>query len=78
MTQRLARRAEDRFITTLRSLEALTARPARRVDGDAMSGDRIKNGHGQPPHVQASSKRRTPNISQFLLKLWLQDSYRSG
>ncbi len=48
MTQRLARRAEDRFITTSPGeVVCLSTRSAGGVDGDAVSGDRIENGHGQ-------------------------------
>jgi hypothetical protein len=44
MTQRLARRAEDRFITTLLS-KVSTTRSARGVDRDEGFNDWIKNGH---------------------------------
>jgi hypothetical protein len=47
MTQRIARRCEDRFITTLLS-KVSAARSARRIDDDEVSGDRIENGHGSP------------------------------
>jgi hypothetical protein len=48
MTQRLARPTDKvRFTTLVRSLRASAAWAARRVDGDAMSGDRIKNDHGR-------------------------------
>jgi hypothetical protein len=57
---------------------ALTTRSARRINGDVISGDRIENGHGQPPPVQAYSKRRIPDFDHLVLKLWLQDSYRGG
>jgi hypothetical protein len=49
--QRLARRAEDRLATTSQPCGALPTRSARRVDGDAMSGDRIENGHEQSSPV---------------------------
>jgi hypothetical protein len=57
-TQRLARRAEDRFIITPGRSEASAARLARGVDGDAVSGDWIENGHGQFSLVQAQGQRR--------------------
>ena len=46
MTQRLIRRAEDRFMAILRSSRASAAGSARRVDGNDFSSDRIENGHG--------------------------------
>ena len=33
--------------------QEFTASAARCVDGDEVSGDRIENGQGQPPRVQA-------------------------
>ena len=74
----MARRCEDRFISILLVLRGSAARPARRVDGNAVSSDRIENGHGQPPPVQAYSKRCIPDFGQLVLKVWLQDSYRGG
>ncbi len=46
MTQRLARRAEDRFITTSSAAERLAAWFDQGVDRDELSRDRIENGHG--------------------------------
>jgi hypothetical protein len=58
MTQRLARRIEDRFITTSWHSVASAPWSVRRIDGDEVSGDRIKNGHGQISPVQAQEQRR--------------------
>jgi hypothetical protein len=48
---------------------------ARGVDQDEVPGDRIENGHGIAPPVQAYGKHRTPELAQSLLQLWLRDSY---
>jgi hypothetical protein len=53
MIQRLARRAEDRFITTSSAADRLKAWFDRGVDRDELSGDRIENGHGQSSPAQA-------------------------
>ena len=59
----MARRCEDRFITTLLS-KVSAARSARCVDGDAVSGDRIENGHGQSSPVQADGERHACEFDQ--------------
>lgn len=53
MIQRLARRAEDRFITISWHVRSSAAGPVRGVEGDEVSGDRIENGHEQFSLVQA-------------------------
>jgi hypothetical protein len=58
MTQRLARHAEDRVITTSWHLRTSSARSVRGVDGDEVSGDWIENGHEQFSLVQAQEQRR--------------------
>jgi hypothetical protein len=47
--------------------EASAARLARGVDGDAVSGDWIENGHGQFSLVQAQGKRRAFRLDQVRL-----------
>jgi hypothetical protein len=47
MTQRLARHAEDRFITTSSHSVASATWSARRINCDEVSGDWIENGHRQ-------------------------------
>jgi hypothetical protein len=75
MTQRLARRIEDRFITTSWHSVASAPWSVRRIDGDEVSGDRIKNGHGQISPVQAQEQRRARGFDQVRLGLWLRHSY---
>jgi hypothetical protein len=55
------------FHHTPRRSEASATRSARRVDGDAVSGDRIENGHGQCSLVQAQGKRRAFRLDQVRL-----------
>jgi hypothetical protein len=73
MIQRMARRCEDRFITTSQQCGRSAARPARGVDGDKISGDRIEYGHGQSSPVQAQEERRMPGLDQVRLWVWLRD-----
>jgi hypothetical protein len=74
----MARRCEDRFISILLVLRGSAARPARRVDGNAVSSDRIENGHEQLSPVQTQGQRRACGFDIVLLKLWLRYSYRDG
>jgi hypothetical protein len=46
--------------------------------GDAVSGDRIENGHRQSSPVQAQDQRHACGFDQGRLGLWLRDSYCTG
>jgi hypothetical protein len=70
MIQRMARRCEDRFITTSQQYGRSTPRSDRGVDGDEIPGDRIESGHGQSSPVLAQEERATPGSDQ-VHDLWI-------